>query len=151
MIKSQKKSLRSVIENIPVLRDFLFLYRFIKINRYFPNFKNPRTYNEKINYRKLNAKHNLFSICSDKIAVKDWGADRIGEEYVIPNYFLGDVISTENMKEIIRKKGDCLLKANHNSGPVILLTTDSTTIEIETACRDVNQQLNYDFGKRVKE
>jgi hypothetical protein len=125
--------------------------KFIKNNKYIPNFKNPKTYNEKVNYRKNNPKHELFSICSDKIAAKQWVAERIGEEYIIPNYYVGDSITTAKIKEILAEKGDCLLKANHNSGPVHLLTTDSSDSEIEAACKDVNHQLTIDYGKLSNE
>lgn len=129
-----------------LLRRWLFLYRFARMNRYWPNFKNPKTYNEKVNYRKNNPKHELFSICSDKIAAKEWVAKRIGYEHIIPNYFVGESITAEKLKEILVEKGDCLLKANHNSGPVYLLSKSASDAEIEAACKDVNEQLLVDFG-----
>lgn len=124
---------------------------FVRRNKYWPNFKSPKTYNEKINYRKNNARHDLFSVCSDKIAAKDWVAEKIGKEYVIPNYFVGELIESETIKKIIAQEGGCLLKANHNSGPVKLLTEESSDAEIDAACNDVNQQLKHDFGERVNE
>lgn len=146
-----KKIRRFCYINSPTMRRWFFLYNFIRNNRYIPNFKNPRTYNEKVNYRKNNAKHELFSVCSDKIAAKDWVAEQIGEEYIIPNYFVGSSIAPEKIKEILKEKGDCLLKANHNSGPVYLLTTETSWVDIEAACKDVNDQLTVDFGKLSNE
>lgn len=151
MNKKIKNILRKLYRNSSLLRKGWFWLQFVKNNRYIPNFKNPKTYNEKVNYRKNNPKHELFSICSDKIAAKEWVAERIGDEYIIPNYFVGDAITPEQIKEILAEKGDCLLKANHNSGPVYLLTTESTNAEIEAACRDVNYQLTVDFGKLQNE
>lgn len=146
-----KKIRRYLYQNFDFVRSCWFWLQFVKNNRYIPNFKNPKTYNEKVNYRKNNPKHELFSICSDKIAAKEWVAERIGEEYIIPNYFVGDAITPDKIKEILAEKGDCLLKANHNSGPVYLLTTKSTDAEIEAACKDVNHQLTVDFGKLQNE
>lgn len=137
--------------NNPTIRRWLFLYRFVKNNKYIPNFKNPKTFNEKINYRKNNPRHPLFSLCSDKIAAKKWVAERIGEEHIVPNYFVGGSITSEKIKEVLTEMGDCLLKANHNSGPVYLLTTESTEHEISAACQDVNGQLLLDYGKRSNE
>lgn len=151
MKKSIKNILRELYKCSSLLRKCWFWLQFIKNNRYIPNFKIPKTYNEKINFRKNNPKHKLFSICSDKIAAKEWVAERIGEEYIIPNYFVGDAITSEKIKGILAEKGDCLLKANHNSGPVYLLTTESTDAEIELACKDVNHQLTVDFGKLQNE
>lgn len=143
--------LRKLHDSSELLRKLWFWLRFVRNNRYIPNFKNPKTYNEKINYRKNNPKHELFSICADKIAAKEWVAKKIGAEYIIPNYFVGDFITVDIIKEILVEHGDCLLKANHNSGPVKLLKTDSSVEEIEEACKSVNNQLKIDFGNRVNE
>ena len=151
MKQAIKIILRQTFGSSALLRKSWFWLRFLKNNKYIPDFKNPKTYNEKVNYRKNNTKHELFSICSDKIAAKEWVAKRIGEEYIIPNYFVGDFITLGKIKEILAEKGDCLIKANHNSGPVYLLTTSSSDSEIEAACKDVNHQLTVDFGKLSNE
>lgn len=49
-----------------------------------PNLQNPRTFNEKIHWRKLHQDHPLFAIGSDKAAVRQYVAETIGEEYLIP-------------------------------------------------------------------
>jgi len=146
-----KKVLRILYRNSALLRRWWFWLKFVKNNRYIPNFKTPKTYNEKINYRKNDPKHELFSICSDKIAAKEYVAEQISPDIIIPNYYVGDDISFETMKSILEEKGDCLLKANHNSGPVYLLTTESTDQEIRHAVDDVNHQLTIDFGKLQNE
>lgn len=151
MKKSVKSFIHKIHKSSSLLRKWWFFCRFVANNKYKPDFNNPQTYNEKINYRKNNAKHELFSICSDKIAAKDWVAELIGEKYIIPTYFVGDSIDPQKVKEILAEKGDCLLKANHNSGPVYLLTTESSHSEIELACKDVNQQLAVDFGRQSNE
>src|SRR5699024_4957449 len=146
-----KQILRILYRNSALLRRWWFWLSFVKNNRYIPNFKNPKTYNEKINYRKNDPKHELFSICSDKIAAKEYVAEQISPDIIIPNYYVGKNISFETMKSILEEKGDCLLKANHNSGPVYLLTTESTDQEIKHAVDDVNNQLTIDFGKLQNE
>lgn len=146
-----KVMLRYIYSNSSILRRWWFWLSFVSQNKYIPNFEDPKTYNEKVNYRKNNPKNNLFSICSDKIAAKEYVADKIGPEYIIPNYFIGESITPDKIKEIISERGDCLLKANHNSGPVKLLTTTSTDDEIKSACECVNQQLTVDFGKLQNE
>lgn len=117
-----KRIVRYIYRNSVFLRKCWFLFEFVNKNGYWPNFNNPKTYNEKANYRKNNPKHELFSICSDKIAAKVWVAERIGREYIISNYYVGDAITPQKIKEILAENGDCLLKAKHNSGPVYLLT-----------------------------
>lgn len=45
---------------------------------------NPLRYTEKIQWRKVNDHNPFFQRLSDKFLVRDWVAERIGEEYLIP-------------------------------------------------------------------
>lgn len=146
-----RKIRRKVYWSSPLLQRGWFWWQFVRNNHYFPDFKNPKTYNEKVNCRKREPKNPLFSICSDKIRAKEYVTEKIGPEIIIPNYYVGENIDFETLKRIIKEKGDCLLKANHNSGPVHLLTTGSSDEEIHFSVKDIQRQLNVDFGKRVNE
>ncbi|WP_312478918.1 ATP-grasp fold amidoligase family protein [Stutzerimonas nitrititolerans] len=143
--------IRKVLKKITLLRKIWFWIRFIKNNRYIPDFKNPKTYNEKINFRKRDPRNPLFSICADKVKAKEYVSDRISSEIIIPSYYVGDSIDLDQMKAIIAEYGDCFLKANHNSGAVYLLTTSSTESEIQAAVDSVSEQLKDDFGLLVNE
>lgn len=144
-------SIKRTLKEIAFIRNLYFWLRFVYNNKYIPNFKQPKTYNEKVNYRKRNANHPLFSICADKIAAKEYVAEKIGEQYIIPNLYTGSSITLEQIQALLTQHGDCLLKANHNSGPVYLLTTDMSQTELKAACDDVNHQLTIDFGKYQNE
>lgn len=146
-----RKARKYLYSNSVFLRRYWFLFLFFRDNKYIPNFKKPRTYNEKINFRKKNPKNFLFSICADKIKAKEYVAEKISSNIVIPNYYVGESITFEQMKSIIYEKGDCLLKANHNSGPVHLLTTKSTDEEIKKAVESTLDQLKEDYGKQANE
>ena len=143
--------MKKTLKKIGFIRNLYFWLRFVYNNRYIPNFKNPKTYNEKVNYRKRNANHPLFSTCADKIAAKDYVVSRIGEQYIIPTLFTGNSITVTQARSLLEEYGDCLLKANHNSGPVYLLTEDMSQSELKAACDDVNHQLTIDFGKYQNE
>ncbi len=143
--------MKKILKEISFIRNLYFWLRFVYNNKYIPNFKQPKTYNEKVNYRKRNANHPLFSVCADKIAVKEYVADKIGVQYIIPNLYTGSNITLEQIQALLTEHGDCLLKANHNSGPVYLLTTDMSQAELSAACNDVNHQLTIDFGKYQNE
>lgn len=54
------------------------------------NLKNPKTFNEKINWLKIYNKNPLYPSLVDKSTVKDYVAKKIGEEYVIPTYGVWD-------------------------------------------------------------
>ncbi|PSV07057.1 ATP-grasp fold amidoligase family protein [Photobacterium kishitanii] len=146
-----RKIINLICSKSKLARDLRFKFSFIRKTGYIPSFTNPKTFNEKINYRKNNYKHELFSVCSDKIKSKEYVAEKLSEDYIIENYYVGDNITTEKLKELLTEKGDLLLKANHNSGPVYLITTDATDDEIKRKVDDVNNQLTQDYGKRLNE
>lgn len=51
---------------------------------YFPNLKDPRSFNEKIIWLALYYKNPHIAIAADKSLAKQWISERIGNEYVIP-------------------------------------------------------------------
>ena len=55
----------------------------------FANLRNPQTFNEKINWRKLHQRDPRFALFADKVAVKDEIAKLAGPEYVIPTLWVG--------------------------------------------------------------
>ncbi|MCG4879042.1 hypothetical protein L0P06_02995 [Amedibacillus dolichus] len=83
------------------------------------NMTNPITLNEKLQWLKFNYRFPLQSIVSDKLLVRSYVSERIGEEYLIP--LLG---FWKNYDEI---DFDCLpdqfvLKCNHDSGGLVVCT-----------------------------
>lgn len=146
-----RKLRRLVYRNSPFLRKLWFYIMFVKKNKYIPNFKNPKTFNEKINYRKNNPKHELFSICADKIAAKEWVAKQIGEEYIVPNYYVGDSITPEVLEAIIEKYGECVLKTNHDSGTVHMLSRENSIEDLIQICKEIKKSLKLDYGSYSNE
>lgn len=77
------------------------------------NLKNPRTYNEKLQWLKLYDRKPEYGKMVDKYAVKDYVAELIGEEYVIP--LLG-VYDTFEEIDFDALPGQFVLKCTHDSG-----------------------------------
>lgn len=146
-----RKVRRYLYKNSNLLRRCWFYISFYKKNGYLLTAINPKTFNEKVHIRKSTPSNPLFSVCSDKLAVKKWVAEKGLSEIVIETYYYDRNIDFTTLKTIILEKGDVLLKANHNSGPVYLLTESCSDEEIKFACDDVNQQLEVDFGKLQNE
>ncbi|MGQ4880231.1 ATP-grasp fold amidoligase family protein [Billgrantia sp. LNSP4103-1] len=118
---------------------------------YYPQFKNPVTYNQKVNYRKLYWKNKLFITCSDKVAVKHYVADIIGEKYIIDSVFVGDMIKPEQAKQLLEGHGPLVVKANHNSGPVQFLEPGYSEEHVRSVCDVINRQLSENYGKVKQE
>lgn len=48
------------------------------------NLEDPKTFNEKLQWLKLYNKNPLYTTLVDKYAMKEWVAEKIGSQYVIP-------------------------------------------------------------------
>ena len=62
--------------------------------------KKPKTFNEKIQFRKLYDKNPLYSICADKYRVREYVKNKIGEEYLIPLYLVTDKLTEEQWDKL---------------------------------------------------
>ena len=49
-----------------------------------PDLDNPKTFNEKIQWLKLYNRQSKYTMMVDKVAVRDYIAEKIGPEYLIP-------------------------------------------------------------------
>ncbi len=110
------------------------------------NWENPRTYNEKLQWLKLNDHKEIYKIIVDKIAVKDYVAKRIGKQYVIPTIGIYD-----NFDEIDFSKlpNQFVIKCNHDSGG-LAICLDKKTFNKEEARRKIEKSLrtNYYYVSR---
>lgn len=79
------------------------------------NLKRPRSYNEKLQYKKLYDRNPLYTKLADKYRVRDYVKDRVGEEYLIP--LLG-VWDNERQISLEYLPDQFVLKCNHDSGSV---------------------------------
>src|SRR3546814_550705 len=88
-----------------------------------PDLNNPKNFNEKVQYRKIHDNNDLFAIYSDKVLVKDFVAQRIGKDHVIPTLWCGKQLPP------IRDRNwpkPFVIKANHGSGSNIFVTEKDT-------------------------
>ncbi len=84
---------------------------------------NPKTYNEKLQRKKLYDKNPIYTICSDKFKVRDYVKNKIWEKYLIPLLF-----HTKNPQNINfnNLKGPFIIKTNHGSGQNIIVKNVNT-------------------------
>lgn len=105
------------------------------------DFKNPKTFNEKLNWLKLHDRNPLYNILVDKLAVKQWVADRIGAEYVLPTY--ASWSTTEDI-EIDQLPNQFVLKTNHDSGGVVICR-DKNTFNLKAARKKLKGHLKRNY------
>ena len=91
---------------------FLRMIYFIKFHKRL-NLKDPQTYNEKLQWLKLNDRRPEYTTMVDKYAVKDYVAGIIGEKYIIPTI---DVWNSPEEIEWEKLPEQFVLKTNHDGG-----------------------------------
>lgn len=84
--------------------------------------KNPVGFNEKLNWLKLNHIHPEYTQLVDKLAVRDYIREKIGEDYMFP--LLGSWDSFDDI-DFDALPDKFVLKCNHDSGSVKLITDKS--------------------------
>lgn len=81
------------------------------------NLQNPQTYNEKIQWLKLNDRKPEYTIYADKYAVRSYVSETIGEQYLIP---LIDVYDSVDEIEFDSLPNQFVLKCTHGSASNII-------------------------------
>ncbi|WP_394201383.1 ATP-grasp fold amidoligase family protein [Marinagarivorans algicola] len=88
-------------------------HKFKKKLGYTLNIDQPKTFNEKIQYRKLYERNPLFITCADKYAVREYVTQKIGNHYLIPLIQVIDSVDTINFASLPEQ---FVVKATHGSG-----------------------------------
>ena len=110
------------------------------------NLKNPKTFNEKLQWLKLYDRDPKYVEFVDKQAVKAYIAEKIGEQYVIPT--LGTWRSVDEI-DIDALPEQFVLKCNHDSGSVVVCR-DKATFDWEAAKQKLQKKLTgnlFWFGR----
>ena len=86
------------------------------------NLNNPKTFNEKLQWLKLNGRKPEYTIMADKYEVRQYVAEKIGEEYLIPIVGVWDKFEDIDFDKI---PNQFVLKPNHTSGNVFIFKDKS--------------------------
>lgn len=111
------------------------------------NLENPQTFNEKLQWIKLNDRKPEYSRMVDKYEVKKYVADIIGEEYIIPNYGVWDKFEDIDFSKLPQQ---FVLKCTHDSGGLVICK-DKSKLDIEKARKKINNALKSDFYYKYRE
>lgn len=111
------------------------------------NLENPVTFNEKLQWLKLYDRNPLYTTLVDKYRVKQWVADRIGAEHVIPTLAVYKSVDEIDLDKL---PSQFVLKCNHDSGSVAVCR-DKSTFDIETAKKKLGEALKRNFYWEARE
>lgn len=106
------------------------------------NLENPQTFNEKLQWLKLHNRKPEYTMMVDKYKVRQYIADTIGEQYLIP--LLGvwddpDEIDFESLPD------QFVLKCNHNSGTGMCICKDKSKLDIKEVRKGLKRGLAENY------
>lgn len=104
--------------------------------------KNPATFNEKLQWLKLNDRIPKYTTMVDKYEVRKLISEKIGEEYLIP---LVGAWNKPDEIEFDKLPNQFVLKCNHNSGLGMTICKDKSNLNIRKVKNNLKKGLNQDY------
>lgn len=114
---------------------------------YWLDWKNPQTFNEKLQWLKLNLRNPLYSKLVDKFEVRQYIVDTIGEEYLIPLLGVWDKpeeVAFEKLPE------QFVLKCTHDSGGLVFCHKKGN-LDYDVAKKKLAESLRMNYFYRWRE
>ncbi len=108
---------------------------------YIPDFDNPKTFNEKINWLKLHDHKPEYTIMADKFGVKEFIDKTIGQEYIIPLLGVWEDFDDINFDLL---PNQFVLKCTHDSGSVVICR-DKRTFDYQNARIRLEKRLKMNY------
>ncbi len=130
-----------------LLPDSLFLkcQYFMRIGKKL-NLRNPKTFNEKLQWLKLHDRKPEYTTMVDKYEVKKYVAEKIGEQYIIPTLGVWDKFDDIDFNTL---PDQFVLKCTHDSGGLVIVK-DKKQFDEQAAREKIEKCLrqNYYFKSR---
>lgn len=128
--------------NVIRLKDDLFLkIRFKSEMGYDLDLQNPKSFNEKLQWLKLNDRKEIYTTLVDKYEVKDYVKNIIGEKYIIPTLGIYDKFDDIDFSKL---PSQFVIKCTHNSGGLVICK-DKDNLNIKEAKRKIEKSLKENY------
>ena len=125
------------------LSDEEYLVRIFKAKMGFDlDLKNPKTFNQKLQWLKLYNRRPEYTMMADKYRVREYIADTIGDQYLIP--LLG-VWDDPDEIDFDALPNQFVLKCNHNSGLGMCICKDKSKLDIRKTKKQLRKGLDQDY------
>lgn len=126
-------------------RPFLHLMYWARLEKRL-NLKNPKTFNEKLQWLKLHDRRSEYTQMVDKYDAKRYIASVVGAEYVIPTLGVWENFDDINFGNLPKQ---FVLKCTHDSGGLVVCN-DRSKLDFAVAKRKIQRSLkvNYYFHGR---
>lgn len=114
-----------------------------------PNLEHPVTFNEKLQWLKLNDRNPAYPKMVDKITAKDYVASVIGEEFIIPTLAVYDSVEDIDLDKL---PDQFVLKTNHSGGNTgVVICRDKKSFDLEKTKKKLAASLKSDMFSNTRE
>ena len=127
--------------DVDILKKRLAVFYKLKTGRGI-NIEKATTYTEKVQLYKLFMINRGYEKYTDKVVVRDWIKNKIGEKYLIPIY---GIWTDANDISFDKLPKSFALKTNHGAG-MNLIVNDKDKINVKDAVVKINRWLNTDYS-----
>ncbi len=114
---------------------------------YEPDFRHPRTFNERIAHKILNDRNPLIPLTLDKVRVRDWVAERISPDYLVPLLGIWERARDIPWDDL---PGSFVAKTNHGSA-YNLIVPDKAKQDRAEAIRTLDGWMAENYYERARE
>lgn len=132
---------------LPVKDETFLRIQFKQRLGYKPDFVNPQSYNEKLNWLKMHNKCVDFTVLVDKDNVKKKLEPIIGKEHIIPTLAVYDSVDEIDFDKLPDR---FVLKPTHDSGTVVICK-DRLRFDVEAAKEQLRKSLKRKYWKAARE
>ena len=125
----QRVSISLLSKLVRIIPDKLYLkwYFYVKLG-YKLDLKKPVTFNQKLQWLKLHDKQPSYTKMVDKVAVKEYVAEKIGDKYIIPTIGVWDRFEDIDFSSLPKQ---FVLKTSHGGGNVgVYICRDKSHLDI---------------------
>lgn len=122
--------------------------QYLKRNGGYLNIEKPKTFNDKLQWLKLYDRTPLHTICADKLAVREYISQKIGDNYLIP--LINVVNKIRDLDFNLLPDFAFIIKTNHGSGGVYIVN-DKNKIDLDEIKRRLKYDLSSNFFTKSRE
>ena len=112
-----------------------------------PDLESPRTFNEKMQWLKLHDRKPIYTVMVDKYAAKQFAADIIGQEHIIPNLGVWDRAEDVDFDALPEQ---FVIKCTHDSHGLVICR-DKSALDESAAREKLAQGLKRDYYLALRE
>ena len=126
------------------LRGLYWIYMGKKLN-----LKNPKLYQEKLQWLKLYDRKAIYSQMIDKVTAKDYASSKIGPKYIIPTLGVWSSVNEINKDEL---PNQFVLKTNNGGGGIgVIICKDKSTFDWDTAFVKLEKYMKFSVYRLFRE